>query len=70
MRKLLASAQDAAIVAAVLNMAHGFDVTVVAEGVETEAEARRLREMGCASAQGYWFGRPAPLEQLRNWQAP
>lgn len=69
-RKLLASAQDAAIVAAVLNMAHGFDVTVVAEGVETEAEARRLREMGCASAQGYWFGRPAPLEQLRNWQAP
>ena len=69
-RKLLASAQDAAIVAAVLHMAHGFDVTVVAEGVETEAEAERLRAMGCASAQGYWFGRPGPLEQLHGWRAP
>ncbi|WP_406624499.1 EAL domain-containing protein [Acidovorax sp. SDU_ACID1] len=69
-RKLLASAQDEAIVAAVLHMAHGFGVTVVAEGVETTAEAERLRAMGCPGAQGYWFGRPAPLEQLRGWHAP
>jgi EAL domain-containing protein (putative c-di-GMP-specific phosphodiesterase class I) len=69
-RKLLASAQDEAIVAAVLHMAHGFGVTVVAEGVETAAEAERLRAMGCPGAQGYWFGRPAPLEQLRGWHAP
>ncbi len=69
-RKLLASAQDEAIIAAVLHMAHGFGVTVVAEGVETAAEAERLRAMGCPNAQGYWFGRPGPLEQLRGWRAP
>ncbi|RYF01733.1 MAG: EAL domain-containing protein [Comamonadaceae bacterium] len=63
-RTLVESPQDAAIVAAVLNMAKGFGVTVVAEGVETEAQASRLRAMGCASAQGYCFGRPAPLEAL------
>lgn len=63
-RNLSKSPQDAAIVTAILHMAQGFGVTVVAEGVETEAEARRLREMGCAYAQGYWFGRPGPLAQL------
>jgi len=63
-RTLLDSPQDAAIVTAVLSMAKGFGVTVVAEGVETEAQASRLRAMGCASAQGYCFGRPAPLEKL------
>ena len=63
-RTLVDSPQDAAIVAAVLNMAKGFGVTVVAEGVETEAQASRLRAMGCASAQGYCFGRPAPLVAL------
>ncbi|CAM3415488.1 GGDEF and EAL domain-containing protein [Paracidovorax anthurii] len=63
-RNLLHSPQDEAIVTAVLSMAKGFAVTVVAEGVETEAEAARLRAMGCAHAQGYFFGRPAPLEQI------
>ena len=64
-RNLLHSPQDEAIVTAVLNMAKGFAVTVVAEGVETAEEAERLRAMGCGHAQGYHFGRPAPLEQLR-----
>jgi EAL domain-containing protein (putative c-di-GMP-specific phosphodiesterase class I) len=65
-RNLCNSSQDAAIVAAVLHMAEGFDVTVVAEGVETEAQAQRLRHMGCSHAQGYWFGRPVPWESL-DW---
>jgi EAL domain-containing protein (putative c-di-GMP-specific phosphodiesterase class I) len=63
-RNLSKSPQDAAIVTAILHMAEGFGVTVVAEGVETETEAQILREMGCAHAQGYWFGRPGPLAQL------
>ncbi|RZJ57590.1 MAG: EAL domain-containing protein, partial [Acidovorax sp.] len=63
-RNLLDSPQNAAIVTAVLNMSQGFGVTVVAEGVETQAAAQRLREMGCASAQGYWFGRPALLQEM------
>ncbi len=60
------SPQDTAVVAAVLHMAGGFGVTAVAEGVETEDQAQRLREMGCSHAQGYWFGRPVPLADI-NW---
>ena len=65
-RTLCSSPQDAAIVAAVLQMAKGFGVEVVAEGVETEAQAQRLLEMGCHHAQGYWFGRPLPWTQI-DW---
>jgi diguanylate cyclase (GGDEF)-like protein len=65
-RKLSTSSQDTAIVAAVLHMADGFGVSVVAEGVETLAEAQLLRKMGCDLVQGYYFGRPAPLAQL-DW---
>ena len=64
-RTLCSSPQDAAIVAAVLQMAKGFGVDVVAEGVETEAQAQRLQEMGCHHAQGYWFGRPLPWAQVQ-----
>ncbi|WP_397534394.1 EAL domain-containing protein [Roseateles sp.] len=63
-RKMFNSSQDKAIIAAVLHMAQGFDVEVVAEGVETEAETQLLREMGCSHAQGYYLGRPALLEKL------
>ncbi len=66
-RTLCSSPQDAAIVAAVLQMAKGFGVDVVAEGVETEAQAQRLQEMGCHHAQGYWFGRPLPWSQI-DWE--
>nr|WP_315428718.1 EAL domain-containing protein [uncultured Albidiferax sp.] len=65
-RNLCNSPQDASIVSAVLHMAEGFDVAVVAEGVETAAQAQRLRQMGCSHAQGNWFGHPVPLE-LVDW---
>ncbi|SFE60148.1 bifunctional diguanylate cyclase/phosphodiesterase [Paracidovorax wautersii] len=63
-RTLLQSPQDAAIVASVLSLARGLGVPVVAEGVETESQAEFLRGMGCDSAQGYWLGRPVPLDTL------
>jgi EAL domain-containing protein (putative c-di-GMP-specific phosphodiesterase class I) len=55
----------AAIVAAVVNMAHGLRVEVVAEGVETSTQAAALRALGCQYAQGYLYGRPMPAEELR-----
>jgi diguanylate cyclase (GGDEF)-like protein/PAS domain S-box-containing protein len=58
------SAEDTAIVAAVLSMADALGLEVVAEGVETEAQLDWLRERGCAFAQGYLLGRPAPAEEL------
>lgn len=52
------SAADRAIVSAVIRMAHGLDLRVTAEGVETEAQLQFLREQECEEAQGYLFGRP------------
>ncbi|HEX7298423.1 MAG TPA: amino acid permease [Solirubrobacteraceae bacterium] len=56
---------DGAIVAAVISMAHGLGVEVVAEGVETEGQAAALQALGCEYAQGYLYGRPMPAEELR-----
>jgi diguanylate cyclase (GGDEF)-like protein len=50
--------QDAAIVAAIVSMASALGLGVVAEGVESEAQAELLREIGCPMAQGYHFGAP------------
>jgi EAL domain-containing protein (putative c-di-GMP-specific phosphodiesterase class I) len=40
-------------------------MTVVAEGIETEEQARRLLALGCERGQGWHLGRPAPAEQAR-----
>jgi predicted signal transduction protein with EAL and GGDEF domain len=47
------------IVRAVVSLAHGLGVTVVAEGIETDEQARRLRELGCDMGQGYTWAHPA-----------
>jgi len=55
---------DAAIVAAVISLGRSLGLHVTAEGVETEGQVRRLREMGCHSAQGYFYARPMPAAQV------
>ncbi len=57
-------ADDMAIVRAILLMAGSLGLRVVAEGVETEAQARFLLDHGCQEAQGYRYGRPVPPEEL------
>ncbi|MEW6764429.1 MAG: EAL domain-containing protein [Pseudomonadota bacterium] len=61
-RDMLTDPQDEAIVRAVIALGHSMDLEVLAEGVETAEHATRLRELGCESAQGYYFGRPAAGE--------
>jgi len=56
----MTSDKDAnAIVKTIIGIGNSLDVTIVAEGVETEEEACRLRDAGCGEVQGYLFGRPA-----------
>jgi EAL domain-containing protein (putative c-di-GMP-specific phosphodiesterase class I) len=50
-----------AIVNAIIGLGKAFDLTITAEGVETEAQAQILREAGCDQAQGYLFSRPLPV---------
>jgi len=61
---LPASTQSTAIVRAVLSLAHGLGLKVVAEGVETRAQLDFLRLLGCDSAQGYYLARPGPAREL------
>ncbi|HTQ76002.1 MAG TPA: EAL domain-containing protein [Burkholderiales bacterium] len=64
---IVADAQDAAIVRAVVALAHSFGVKIVAEGVETRDQLERLRELGCDEYQGFLFSAavpPAELEKL------
>lgn len=56
--------RDMEIVSAVIAMSHKLRLTVVAEGVETAAQLAFLQENGCDLAQGYYFGRPQPVDRL------
>jgi diguanylate cyclase (GGDEF)-like protein/excisionase family DNA binding protein len=47
------------IIRAVVSLAHGMGITVVAEGIETDEQARRLRELGCDMGQGFTWAHPA-----------
>jgi len=55
------SEREDELVKAFIAMAHALKLRLVAEGVETEAQAAFLLEHGCETGQGYRFGRPAPL---------
>jgi len=59
-RSLPLDESDRAIVTAVITLAHGLGLSVVAEGVENTAQLDCLRRMGCDEIQGFLFGRPTP----------
>ena len=62
-RSMDSDAGDAAIVRAVIALAHSFGLGVIAEGVETPAQLACLAALGCDYAQGYYFSRPLPPAQ-------
>lgn len=65
----VARGADGPLVAVVLAMAAHLRLDVVAEGIESAAQAGKLRTQGCRLAQGYWFARPATVEAVPAWAA-
>lgn len=63
-RDLTTDPSDAAIIASITAMAHHLNITVVAEGVETEDQLAYLKEHDCDEAQGYWFSPPVPAQDF------
>ncbi|MDX1572469.1 MAG: EAL domain-containing protein [Methylophaga sp.] len=55
---------DRKLVNAVIAMAHGLGIKVVAEGVENDAQRLLLKDMACDYAQGYFFSKPLPAEKV------
>jgi diguanylate cyclase (GGDEF)-like protein/PAS domain S-box-containing protein len=56
--------EDTVIVQMIIGLAHTLGMEVIAEGVESEEQARLLKEMGCDFAQGYHFAQPLPPEEI------
>ena len=63
-RDISVDPDDAAIVTAIISMAHSLGIQTVAEGVETEAQLAFLQAHGCDVVQGYYFSRPKPADDL------
>ena len=64
----VASDDSRAIVESIIELAHRLDLSVTAEGVETEAQLELLRDLGCDIGQGYWISHPLEADKLGPWQ--
>jgi EAL domain-containing protein (putative c-di-GMP-specific phosphodiesterase class I) len=58
---------DAAIVKTIISLGHNLGLSIMAEGVETQAQRDFLGQLGCSSFQGYLFGTPLALEDFERW---
>ena len=61
------SNDSALIVKSIIDLAHGLNLTVTAEGVETAEQLKLLRELGCDVAQGFFVARPLEPDALQGW---
>ena len=66
-REIEANASDKMIVRTIVTLASGLGLRTIAEGIETEAQSRILRELGCEEGQGYLFAKPMPAVDFRAW---
>ncbi|MFC1758692.1 putative bifunctional diguanylate cyclase/phosphodiesterase [Planctomycetota bacterium] len=64
--KGIPSTDDGVIASSMIALGHNLGLTVVAEGIESQAQLEHLREQGCDEYQGYLFSRPLPADQFRE----
>jgi EAL domain-containing protein (putative c-di-GMP-specific phosphodiesterase class I) len=64
---MLNDRQDLAIVEGVIGLSQTFGCTVIAEGVETPAQAQRLVQIGCDVGQGHGIAAAMPPEEVPDW---
>ena len=60
--------EDTAVTSAVITLAHSLDLSVVAEGVETQAQIEFLQRKGCDVLQGFYYSPPLEESELLSWQ--
>jgi diguanylate cyclase (GGDEF)-like protein len=58
--------KSSAIISSIVTLAFGLDMSVTAEGVETREQFERLKTLGVNFAQGYFLGRPVPIDELEG----
>ncbi len=63
-RNIGTKASDVTIIQTIIGMADNLSMEVIAEGVETQIQRNTLESMGCMLYQGYFFGKPVPLEEF------
>lgn len=63
-------AQDAAMVRAMVRLAHDLNLGVVAEGIESESELSFLKQLSCDKGQGYFFSKPVPASVAQSLLFP
>jgi diguanylate cyclase (GGDEF)-like protein/PAS domain S-box-containing protein len=63
-RNIATDNADIVMVSTIIDLAMNFELDVIAEGVETEAQLNKLHRFGCGSFQGYLFSKPIPVEQF------
>lgn len=66
---ILDDPEDSTLVSAIVALAKAFERSVIAEGVETPAQARKLLALGCELGQGYGIAKPMPAQAMANWAA-
>lgn len=59
--------QSAAIIRAMIGLGHGLNISIVAEGVETQEQLSFLADEACDQVQGYFLGKPAPIADYAEW---
>ena len=65
-RDVTTNPNAAAVARTVVALAQNLELGVIAEGVETEAQRDFLAQAGCFNYQGYFFGRPLPIEDFES----